>query len=68
MNFYIKGLAQYCSNSIANALELLQYYASPSIYANQNLMFCAKSADKALMFYLLGGIIIGSCCVSEMRD
>ena len=27
----IHGLAQYCSNSIANALELLQSYAKPKI-------------------------------------
>ena len=28
---YIGGLVQDCSNSTANALELLQYFASPSI-------------------------------------
>ena len=31
---YINGLAQDCSNSIANALELLQSYATPSIAYN----------------------------------
>ena len=30
-NGYIDGLAQDCSNSIANALELLQPCANPSI-------------------------------------
>ena len=30
---YIDGLVQYCSNSIANALELLQSYTKPSICA-----------------------------------
>ena len=29
---YIDGLAQDCSNSIANALELLQSFNKPSIY------------------------------------
>ena len=31
---YIDGLAQNCSNSIANALELLQSCAKPSIWNN----------------------------------
>ena len=29
---YIDGLAQDCSNSITNALELLQFCSKPSIY------------------------------------
>ena len=29
---YIDGLVQDCSNSTANALELLQSYTKPSIY------------------------------------
>ena len=32
----IDGLVQDCSNSIANALELLQSYTKPSIYALAN--------------------------------
>ena len=32
-NQYFEGLVQYCSNSIANALELLQSCAKPSIWA-----------------------------------
>ena len=35
---YINGLAQDCSNSIANALELLQSCAEPSIYTTQTLL------------------------------
>ena len=31
LDIYIDGLVQGCSNSIANALELLQSYAKPSI-------------------------------------
>ena len=33
---YINGLAQDCSNSIANALELLQSYTKPSRKTHQN--------------------------------
>ena len=29
---YIDGLVKDCSNSIANALDLLQYCAKPSMY------------------------------------
>ena len=32
---YIDGLVQDCRNSIANALELLQYCAKPSIWSTQ---------------------------------
>ena len=34
----IHGLAQYCSNSIANALELLQSYAKPKICYSLDLL------------------------------
>ena len=34
---YIDGLAQDCSISIANALEMLQSCTKPSIYAPPNL-------------------------------
>ena len=34
----IDGLVQDCSNSIANALELLQSYTKPSVYAYTNTM------------------------------
>ena len=38
---YIDGLAQNCSNSIANALELLQSFAKPSIWCKEiNLKVC----------------------------
>ena len=30
--WYIDGLEQDCSNSIANALDVLQSYTKPSIY------------------------------------
>ena len=33
---YIDGLVQNCSNSIANAMELLQSYTKPSIYEYKN--------------------------------
>ena len=35
--FYIDGLTQDCSNSIANALELLQSCAKPSTYLSKLL-------------------------------
>ena len=37
---YIAGLAQGCNNSIANALELLQSCAKPSIYPMLCVEFC----------------------------
>ena len=35
-NLDIEGLAQDCSNSIANALELLQSCTKPLIYNHEN--------------------------------
>ena len=37
---YIDGIVQDCSNSIANALELLQSYTKPSIYSVLWALFC----------------------------
>ena len=38
MQVYVDGLAQDCSNSIANALELLQSCAKPSMCSMPNKM------------------------------
>ena len=35
--FYIDGLVQHCSNSIANALELLQFCTKPSMWSSRRL-------------------------------
>ena len=41
---YIDGLVQDCSNSIANALELLQSFTKPSIYFWQIIIiYCQVS-------------------------
>ena len=37
-DYYIDGLSQDCSISIANAMEILQSYTKPSIYANAALL------------------------------
>ena len=43
VKIHIDGLVQYCSNSIANALELLQYCTKPSICFNGiYVMLCVK--------------------------
>ena len=48
---YIDGLVQDCSNSIANALELVQSCTKPSIY---NGNFCMVYETIYTMYTLLG--------------
>ena len=54
---YIYGLVQDCSNSIANALELLQSCTKPSIYFQWKLwlqiyqMLVISYRDKNIMFW-----------------
>ena len=47
---YIDGLAQDCSNSFANALELLQSYAKPSIWPNPGVLIISCVNKIALPF------------------
>ena len=49
---YIDGLAQDCSNSIANALELLQYVTKPSIW--RPLWFADISAAITICGFYVG--------------
>ena len=44
---YINGLVQDCSNSIVNALELLQYCTKPSIYHFKLSVLCPDAASLA---------------------
>ena len=46
-SMYIDGLLQECSNSIANALELLQSCNKPSIYASANRVSTTSGYDLA---------------------
>ena len=47
---HIDGFEQYCSNSIANALELLQFCTKPPIYLCQGTVLSKR--------YLLGLVIL----------
>ena len=56
----IDGLVQYCSNSIANALELLQSCAKLSIYRRHNV---GHIGLESMCLYLAAFHYIRLCCV-----
>ena len=45
---YVDGLVQNCSNSIANALELLQYCLKPSMYPIQLMAYIRAALNQLL--------------------